>query len=853
MTACVNNTEKKAKGGVFQSKVLRAAMAGVLAIGLMPFTHGQALAATDNAVFEEAKATYTTEESSLTYTGQPAAMGVQSIVDKYTGTEYEAETDYLVRYFKDVDLNGVLSDRDVQYGNGKTAPSEVGNYLIVAMTNDAATQWGSADPTYTNVSGLVKATGKITKAFSIVPNSLDGAYAYEVGDNAENTADTTFTYNTQALKVGFAINGKAIDTADYDVSYVFNGAPTNEVKNAGEYTATLVGKNGYDNKAVEVKFTVEKLDLSTATFYTPDTKAGEAFSTGNWATETSINGDTACNPLSLAGDAGVAPMTYTSGDGTVYGPTTPGFKDIRTENGGNLAPKYTGAYVMRITAYDGNKNVTGTADYTMHVVADVVKSADVFYGADRFKAALDGKTFYGTDWAFDASKIAVKKADGTYYTVGTDYAVTITDANGKPVDAISAAGQYTVTVAMNVAANHLIGGSVQATFTYFAGKVDGATTDIVAIVNGKNVEPNATAKTTYDAEAVVPSITVKCGDETLAEGTDYTVEYTKDGKVVDEMVDAGTYTVTVKSDFYQVTDGVFYVEIGQLDPVSIKANTGFDELNYYAYTGEVIEPTFIAYDAQGKAYELTADDIASINYDVRNAAANTWDAIEADEIVDIDRYQATLTLKGNFTGTETCDFYVDRTVGFEDNLVSQWYAEEVYDAGQAGYMNGYAGTSLFGPDNNIMRGEVACVLFNVASKGGFADIDSWINNTATTSAFADVAVGEFWTNPINWASSTGVVNGYGDGENFGPADQITREQFASMLANYAKATKDYVAPTTDISGMPGADGVSGWALENVQWAVENGIMGNNGADLNAQGYITRAEVAAMVMNFTEKF
>ena len=117
----------------------------------------------------------------------------------------------------------------------------------------------------------------------------------------------------------------------------------------------------------------------------------------------------------------------------------------------------------------------------------------------------------------------------------------------------------------------------------------------------------------------------------------------------------------------------------------------------------------------------------------------------------------------------------------------------------------------------------------------------------------DVAAGDYWTAAINWAASAQVVNGYEGTSLFDPEANITREAFASMLANYAKATKDYVAPTTDISGMPGADGVSGWALENVQWAVENGIMGNNGADLNAQGTITRAEVAAMVMNFTEKF
>jgi len=64
-----------------------------------------------------------------------------------------------------------------------------------------------------------------------------------------------------------------------------------------------------------------------------------------------------------------------------------------------------------------------------------------------------------------------------------------------------------------------------------------------------------------------------------------------------------------------------------------------------------------------------------------------------------------------------------------------------------------------------------------------------------------------------------VVDGYGNGL-FGPEDDITREQLAVMLWCYAgtPAATDKELHFTD------ADEVSGWALEAMRWAVENGII-----------------------------
>ncbi|MCF6413259.1 S-layer homology domain-containing protein [Collinsella tanakaei] len=70
-----------------------------------------------------------------------------------------------------------------------------------------------------------------------------------------------------------------------------------------------------------------------------------------------------------------------------------------------------------------------------------------------------------------------------------------------------------------------------------------------------------------------------------------------------------------------------------------------------------------------------------------------------------------------------------------------------------------------------------------------------------------------------------------------------------MLANYAKAMGKFeAADESALDSMSDANTVSDWAEANVAWAVENGVMGNGGF-VAGQSNITRAEVAAMAVNY----
>ena len=99
-----------------------------------------------------------------------------------------------------------------------------------------------------------------------------------------------------------------------------------------------------------------------------------------------------------------------------------------------------------------------------------------------------------------------------------------------------------------------------------------------------------------------------------------------------------------------------------------------------------------------------------------------------------------------------------------------------------------------------------------------------------------------------WAEAQGIIGGYGNGQ-FGPNDNITREQLAVMLWRYAGSP----AATDRELHFADADKVSDWAMAALRWATEKGIInGKGGGILDPQGPATRVQTAQMFMNFLKK-
>lgn len=179
---------------------------------------------------------------------------------------------------------------------------------------------------------------------------------------------------------------------------------------------------------------------------------------------------------------------------------------------------------------------------------------------------------------------------------------------------------------------------------------------------------------------------------------------------------------------------------------------------------------------------------------------------------------------------------VDNSKYFADVPVTNWAADAVAFVSAHELFNGTS-TNQFSPDRTMSRGMLAVVLHNLESNP----------YQPLTQAFSDVNNGTWYAEGVAWAAANGIVTGYGSGQ-FGPNNNITREQLAVMLWRYAGC------PTASGRQLYFADAykVSSWAQEALCWATENGIINGKGNGiLDPGGYATRAQTAQMLKNFME--
>ena len=152
----------------------------------------------------------------------------------------------------------------------------------------------------------------------------------------------------------------------------------------------------------------------------------------------------------------------------------------------------------------------------------------------------------------------------------------------------------------------------------------------------------------------------------------------------------------------------------------------------------------------------------------------------------------------------------------------------------------YAGNEKgeFTPNGTMTRAMFAQVLANLER----ADLSAY-----GTSRFADVAVSAWYAPAVEWAAEMGIVAG--SGGRFMPGDEITREQMAVMLANYARH-KQYALPAGEAAAFGDEASIAPWARDAVKTIQAAGIIGGKPGNLyDPQGMATRAEVAAVFARF----
>lgn len=706
-------------------------------------------------------------------------------------------------------------------------PSAVGTYYVVveAISGDYA-------------------PAKTSAKFTIEGQNLNSVTAWE--GNTEVSLSDAAEYDAEAVDLTFKQGSTAlIEGVDYSVKYYKSGEDANNPSNgtesaptdAGSYYAHIVGMGKYEGKTADVQFKIDPCDLSDADIYVP-TVIG------------------ATTPLPTA-------------------PTTVGGSETRASE---VTLSYSGV-VSGLGKYTATAEPATEKDPNFTIDTG---SVDVYRVATEVKFTYDGEAL-PTEMAinpneekFDFKKLVVSYVDenGKEQQVDRDdskgagkWYWTAVDANGDPVTAgseLNTPGTYTVTFHVTPDSKNSFGGSAQIKLVVNEGTID---CDESFYVNFDGVVVSS-INTTYDGTDIKSKIDYKLYD---SEGkgvskSDYTVTYKNaEGKVVNELVDAGEYTMEVSSTKFAIVNGTFDITINKAKVTGIRIATGTGNGSLQAINGRyalkynngVITPDW-EYSTGERNSDGTLKWNKIANLGNNYAFALTLDGEQVKEIKEIGDYVATISASDAQTAKNydfTADDYkfsVAKTLLFVDVPADAYYHDAIVQANKNNLVFGMNNSDVFAPDASISRADMTVILYRMA--GGKIQGEDWVasdSDMTYLSEYSDVTDNEYYAKALVWATKTGVVSGYEDGR-FGGADMVTTEQFVTMLGRYADLIgTDVSVDDVDATLAEKADGsqVSDFAAEYVAWALENGFIGRDDADIQPQGNISRGRAVTIAVRY----
>ena len=857
MTACVNKKSKRV------AAVVTASLVGALSIG----APAVALAANANIDFQVAPAEDAFSRGSIKLTG---VNGTGTEADPYT---QKANADGSALDIKVTEVTPLGADKALKLDDE--------SYEVVFAKADGTVvekvvEPGSYNVTVKALKGVYAGSSVSTK-LKVTAAKLTDVKFFDAGSTLEDkTQDDSLTYTGKKLSIGFASDSaEIVEGVDYEVKVLKKGtdnvssAAGLEILEAGDYVAYLTGKGQYAGETAEIPVHVDKFNFAKAEFDEIDLFSSDSAPVHPTRVYVGTEDEEGYAEL----DPSLVDLTFASGPST------------------DLFDK-TGAYTFN-ASYKDAENIEGDAKGKTVKVNKIGKVADFKFDGSAIKDSYlidlskeSQSVISGGKFNWDS--ITVYNGE-TKLAKGTNYTVTVADEDGVAgqYDNLQnlVPGTYKVTVCVKPeTVSHEVGGSVTFTVKVVDQVVDADANVFVYDADGKVV---TSFEKVYDGEKFdFSKISIKAFNdkgEKIEDDTLSFVLFNSDGKVVQEkdVKNAGSYTLKVVSDKLELNgETELPVIINKVDLSTLKVNSlvphfgaAYLPLKDAGYSYSELDLRFDTHVADSDENDKAAD---KEGWDA--LTFGTWGSKTKFEMFDEDKGEwvsvtpgkaegvVRVTLSGdkndavnykfaNADNTTVAEFLVTdaKKVIFNDVKPGDWFFDVVFKAQSNKWMNGYPGTKVFGSEKTITRGEVACVLYNIASFSdkvnehalGYDETYGW--NTG----FSDVDGKQFYGKPIAWAKHVGVVNGYGDGT-FAPDAPVTREELACMLANYAKVVDTQNTAVEDVDKVLGtvSDGsaVSGWAKGSVAWAVENEIMGNAGF-VNALNDITRAEVAAMVVNY----
>ena len=322
-----------------------------------------------------------------------------------------------------------------------------------------------------------------------------------------------------------------------------------------------------------------------------------------------------------------------------------------------------------------------------------------------------------------------------------------------------------------------------------------------------------------------------------------------------------TITLTLPSGFVSANDTVYIQHKGY--EYSATANVsgeitftnphGFSEFTFTTDSKTVATIDGTSYTSlQAAVDDATSDDIIVVkngNVDLSATANKTVKVMNGTE----NNIKVTINGVSKTIGQNKIETFVYTSGGGTPSEPEEptWPFTDVteggdwfYDAVAYVYENGImagTGETTFEPYMELDRAMAAQLFYNLEGKPAVTG----------DSTFTDVTSGHWAVDAITWAAQNDIVAGIGGGL-YDPDSNVTREQFAQMLYNYAQYKGYDLTATGDLTQFPDAGSISSWAETALSWANGNGLInGHENGTIDPKGSTIRAQAASIMANFDQ--
>jgi len=201
-------------------------------------------------------------------------------------------------------------------------------------------------------------------------------------------------------------------------------------------------------------------------------------------------------------------------------------------------------------------------------------------------------------------------------------------------------------------------------------------------------------------------------------------------------------------------------------------------------------------------------------------------------------------------GMETRFPTTPEVLPFSDVNSNNWFYPYIRHVFENNIMQGTT-TTTFAPNTNFSRAQVVATLYRMAHGGTAREIPYARNRNI----FSDVNVNTWYSPYVAWAYDNGIVTGVGNNR-FAPNDNVTREQFATMIHRFAEF-REYnttVRQSSQWNSFTDRNQTSTWAREGLTWANYHGLItGRTTTTIVPGGTAIRAEASAILTRFMQTF